>query len=401
MEKCPYSPFLHIFCQFLVFTTLILPPSFPSSLRRLFFIPIAAITYHLAFRSSTGDVFTDFGVASGIISQGVVALDFVLLHDPRFELRQKKRRELAKGKDKGEQGDTLDGGPGKTLMERVAWAFSLLVNPRGYGWSNEPAPGILPPRPPANLTRPRFLINQLLKLLFLVSLEVAAYVLNDYNPTMRRNSVIWHSSWPLRAIAVLGACAAGYARINMCYCLSAIITVALGLSEPQGWPNLYGNIWDAWSVGMFWSRVWHQMLRRPLCSITNWILPPMKGQRNMVYDFLRLFVVFFVSGIIHGAGGYMTLDAFDFNFVLFFILQPPIIVLEKFALPLLFSDPKNPNTFERLFGIGFVLGWFTLTAPLFVDSMIRVGLFEDEKGTLGYLVVNYLLPRVGIELGRS
>lgn len=250
-ERSPYSPLLHFLTQLLVYITLILPPNFPPALRRLLFVPIAAIVYHIAFCSSTGDITTDFGIGPAVISQGVIAIDFVLLHDPRTVLRQKRRREHEE--DKGKEA-VLDGGPGKTFKQRAAWALSLLVNPRGYDWSFEPSSGVLPPRPPADLTRTQFLIGQFIQVLLCASIEVASYILNDCNPAMHLENGIWGSTihWAWRMIAVLGVGSAGYARVNMLYCLSAMATVILGLSKPQAWPNLFGSIWDAWSVNMFW-----------------------------------------------------------------------------------------------------------------------------------------------------
>lgn len=248
-DRSPYSPFLHLLTQFLVFLTLIFPSSFPTILRRLFFVPIAAIVYHIAFCSSTGDRTTDFGIGPAVISQGVIALDFVLLHDPRKELRRKRTNGNAENKGEG-----CDGGPGKTIQQRVDWALALLVNPRGYGWSFEPSPGVLPARPPADVTRAKFLLGQLREVLLCAVIEIISYILNVINPALHLESGIWGSNADLRwrTVAVLGVAAAAYARVNMLYCLSATATVATGLSKPQAWPNLFGNLWDAWSVNAFW-----------------------------------------------------------------------------------------------------------------------------------------------------
>ncbi|KAF9444042.1 hypothetical protein P691DRAFT_737046 [Macrolepiota fuliginosa MF-IS2] len=400
-DRSPYSPLLHFLTQFLVFLTLILPASFPTTLRRLFFLPIAAIVYHIAFRSSSGDITTDVGIGPAVISQGIIALDFVLLHDPRKHLRRKP----AGGnlESEGTEGDRRladDGGPGITIRQRVDWALALLVNPRGYGWSFEPAPGVLPVRPSVEITRTRFLLGQLGKVLLCATIEVAAYILNDANPIMHLKTGIWRSDINLawKIIAILGIAAAGYARVNMLYCLSAVATVAIGVSKPQAWPDLFGSIWEAWSVNAFWSRVWHQLIRRPLISITNTILPPTWGARGGVYDIFRLFALYFVSGVIHAAGEYMMLNAFSFESLLFFALQPIAIIFEKTVLLRLFGNPKSPNNLERILGFLYVLMWFTWTGPLFLDPMIRGGMFEDEKGTLGHTVVHSVLPRFGLDL---
>lgn len=90
------------------------------------------------------------------------------------------------------------------------------------------------------------------------------------------------------------------------------------------------------------------------------------------------------------------LNAFSLESLLFFALQPVAIACEKFILRLFRT--KSPNTYGKILGYLYVLLWFTWTGPLFLDPMIKGGMFEDEKGTLGHTVVRSVLPKLGIDL---
>lgn len=55
-----------------------------------------------------------------------------------------------------------------------------------------------------------------------------------------------------QATGVLSFSLAGYARTNIVFCMMSIAAVACGFSEPKNWSDLFGSIWEAYSVRQFW-----------------------------------------------------------------------------------------------------------------------------------------------------
>ncbi|KAJ7694419.1 hypothetical protein B0H17DRAFT_1199286 [Mycena rosella] len=90
------------------------------------------------------------------------------------------------------------------------------------------------------------------------------------------------------------------------------------------------------------------------------------------------FVVFLLSGLMHHAAEFAVARTWSGGALLFFALQPLVILLGS-ALIVLFKarigveSPLAPTFFLLLKALGYVwtLAWFTLTLPLWQDSLIH------------------------------
>lgn len=241
----------------------------PTRYRWLLFLPAASIYLYLPFKTTTGDATTDLGIGSALICQLLFAADYILVTEVQRELRL-----VAQTRPITSSG----------FFERLRWAINLFFSPRGIGWMH--APSVIP-RPPQSTSRSLFVRNRIVEGILCVFFELTVYFMNVTNPAMidvEKGSSRQYGLY-YQAMGVLGFALAGYARINVLFCVTSVAAVVFGLSEPKDWPDLFGSIWEAYSVRRFWrfvvfiqwklelhtqlkhlySRTWHQLLRR-VCS---------------------------------------------------------------------------------------------------------------------------------------
>lgn len=119
-------------------------------------------------------------------------------------------------------------------------------------------------------------------------------------------------------------------EMSLGYYLVAGISVALGISDPQAWPPMFGSFLKGYTVRNIWGQCWHQNLRRLfetygtlLCTQLG--VPP--GSTRSAY--LKLFFSFLFSAYIHhiGAMNIPYTPAVKYQFW-FFLVQPVAIAFE-------------------------------------------------------------------------
>ena len=107
--------------------------------------------------------------------------------------------------------------------------------------------------------------------------------------------------WQQRATVTLGQLFGIYTVTTWMHSTIAVATVAVGVYPPEGWPPLYGNIFDIWSLRKFWGCFWHQMLRYKLSATADWAVYSVLGLRrgDLAARYAHLFGVFAASGLCH------------------------------------------------------------------------------------------------------
>jgi hypothetical protein len=207
----------------------------PSSARRLFFIPILALTYYIIFYTSTGNITNDYGIAFGWMTLFFISSDFILLTDVQNELRSiKPPQNNAVSQEK--------------FWTRFQWAWDLFTSPRGIGWAHEPV-DVLPPRP----ARKNFILKQLARLACLAVLFDLTTWHNQFNPAyFRGGPSLTAYGWFWRYECIWGWAIHGYVALAAQNILLSILSVSLGRSDAEDWPWLFGSFLDAWTVRRFW-----------------------------------------------------------------------------------------------------------------------------------------------------
>lgn len=229
----PFSPSLLILA---ISLTLLALTVRPNPYRWIYFLPITSIYCYLTFWTTTGDAAADFGVGCGIMTQLLYTVDYILLTDVQTELRLK-----------GQTVSISSAG----FADRLRWAVKLFLTPRGIGWTHASS-SIQYPRKPASRTR--FVCTKVLEMLVCIILERSFFVMNHFNPAMKDSEARSAQRYGVyyQAVGVLGFALAGFAGMNFCFCITSALSVLFGLSEPKDWPDLYGSIWNAYSVQRLW-----------------------------------------------------------------------------------------------------------------------------------------------------
>lgn len=106
-------------------------------------------------------------------------------------------------------------------------------------------------------TRLQFIVSRIQRLLWYAFLADVADTYLDLNPIFSLSGPHARSlrdQGPILApFNVVGFVAMSYCTINMTYDALALVSVALGLSEPKYWPVPFGKWRDAYTIRRFWA----------------------------------------------------------------------------------------------------------------------------------------------------
>ncbi|KAI1176310.1 membrane bound O-acyl transferase family-domain-containing protein [Nemania sp. FL0916] len=299
-------------------------------------------------------------------------------------------------------------------FRKVSWALNTMINLRGILWNYE-IPH-LPKRVTAGKreSRSRFLLLQLVDLawmllmadllsqlgleLFFTNPETKSTYLNSKILTLRGSDTLWSIVKTL----VFGA--GPYFLINVQYVFCSIVTVALGLWDPEDWPPLFGKLSEAWTVRRFWNRFWHQMIRRPLTSLSDAASRKLGASKGSTTDtYLRLWIAFTISGAMHAGSmlilpcpANLTLADRTVGMIVFFMWQAAAITVEDFvqwAWELFYGDDTSPVArWATVLGYAWVVTSFWISLPMAGDVMLRLRMGQDTP--IPFTVFSWLIKHV-------
>ena len=145
------------------------------------------------------------------------------------------------------------------------------------------------------------------------------------------------------ALAWLGAIAFTF---QIYFDFSGYSDMAIGLGELFGFhfPENFDHPYESKSITEFWRR-WHMTLGT---WFREYLYIPLGGNRKgLARQILNLFIVWFLTGLWHGAG---------WNFILWGLYYFALLVLEKFVLRRV--PVRLPDVFRHVYTLFFVVvGW--------------------------------------------
>ena len=199
----------------------------------LFFIPIASICIYMIFFCASSDPVSDLYAAYPVTSLFFNSLDYILLRKYQPELQPSGQKPLSK----------------LPLKNRLWWAASLSINPRGIGWTHEPTRH-LPPRPSS--TPRKFILSQLMWMVFYILLFDIINIIVRTNPCFATGGPSFAAfGWLWRSTVWL-VVPSGYCMSSMLYTACSIVSVAIGMTEPRDWPRLFGSPLDGYTLRNCW-----------------------------------------------------------------------------------------------------------------------------------------------------
>lgn len=188
--------------------------------------------------------------------------------------------------------------------------------------------------------------------------------------------MIWNSVKPLAAenISVLTAWIGIIAfTLQIYFDFSGYSDMAIGLGKMLGLDFMenFNYPYISRSITEFWRR-WH-------ISLGSWfrdyIYIPLGGNRcGQIVQLRNIFVVWFVTGLWHGA---------SWNFIIWGLYFGIIIFIEKMGL--LKKLEKMPAFISNIYTMFFiVIGWVFFDTDTLKDSMIYIGNMFKLNGNIGY-----------------
>ncbi|EDR11659.1 uncharacterized protein LACBIDRAFT_293223 [Laccaria bicolor S238N-H82] len=358
-QKAEFKPGLFLLAWGITFISLVVRP---SAYRGWLFIPILSICLYLAFYTTPGDVANGSGLACFVVSLIFYSLDLTVLTDVQNELRlvgQKTSISAA------------------SLSDRFWWALRLLSSPRGIGWVHEPTTHILPH---PTTSRVRFLWDQILRTAKFIIIFDVVRVLSYSNPYFQKGGPSLTDAGLLWRLTVLAQVITVYASMARVYTIYSIVSVGLGLTVPGDWPPLFGYLGDAYTVRRSWGRVWHQLMRRFLQVNSDFLaykvlrLP----RKSTFTTYFKLFVAFFISGLIHHIGDYAALGQWHGSLA-FFVYQAVVITFEDAVIAIAAKFGfDEPTPLKKFFGYLWVAAWLIYSMPMWSGPQMTGGFMEDD-----------------------
>ncbi|KAI0975054.1 membrane bound O-acyl transferase family-domain-containing protein [Xylaria arbuscula] len=162
------------------------------------------------------------------------------------------------------------------------------------------------------------------------------------------------------------------------YSIFAFFTVVTGVQGPTDWPPINGPLSKTYSLRIFWSTFWHQINTHRLYVVSNWLLHRLLRlpRGNLAVRYLRVFIVFILSGILHvGIDFASGIGWRESGALRFFAIQPVGILIEDLFLSTYKSyigtpDPRA-SVMQRCFGFLWVGLWIAWTVPAYMYPVLN------------------------------
>lgn len=220
--------------------------------------------------------------AIAIPSRLMVTFDWLFLTpDPRTSLRPVPSHDYSKSRHATNGGIDKSNTSAQRSFWRsnLWWAINIANNPRAIGTAAQIT--VIPPlSPKLAISRRNFCLWRLFYGALAILRLGASYYFVTHSQSLKQ--LVFATEW-----TILGRVLNTILVIHMVYCilsgphaLFSAVAVAAGLHEPEDWPDMFGDLWDAYSVSRAWgyvilnlhlrytqsayivSRFWHQSFRK-------------------------------------------------------------------------------------------------------------------------------------------
>ncbi|KAI0812653.1 membrane bound O-acyl transferase family-domain-containing protein [Irpex lacteus] len=375
-------------------TYIILPTillSFVVALRPGLPIRIAIVILHVWWmldgtKYSGGGGYNDWLKGSFLGSMSSMAVYALILTDPMIEWRHNSYPDT--------QPIELP------FWQRMYWVLCAVLNNRGLKWSFE-VPYI--PLMPSFEYWP-FLIRRTRQLLWNLLLVEIAQTYERLNPVFapENTASMWSQGLVLGYLNLLARLLVFWGMFNIPYCWLSLACVATGMHEPRDWPDTFGNWADAYTIRRFWSRCWHQRIRRFIATAG-------KSAARLLYckpgtwlsARVQLIVGFGLSALVHFPGDLMVNPSCAGASALFFLWQIVAITFEDFVIDMGGRYGLKERTWTHIVGWIWTFGWFVVMTGKFVEwtFLIGAGMHEAMRFSVIRPLLDYMedVARVNVE----
>ncbi|KAJ5178574.1 uncharacterized protein N7500_001273 [Penicillium coprophilum] len=267
--------------------------------------------------------------------------------------------------------DFVDTEGDKKFLSRLFQAFKLLTYTRAINTPRQaknvpPFPNYYTKRDPKVIPRDRFLVRETAIAIWqFITLDTLIHFLGPPGnfPGQKWREQLFQT---LMAWFVVSRIV-----ISFYYRVASIVSVSLG-DSPSNSPPIIGRMADMYTLRNFWGKFWHQMLRLPLTSTSNFLARDVLGlPRSSLERYVNVFIVFFLSGLVH-----VVIDSvrnvspkelgtmsFFLSFVVGYMIEDGVLALWKRTR----GSQNNglPAWWQRALGFCWVITWLGITSPWF------------------------------------
>ncbi|KAL7284573.1 hypothetical protein ACG7TL_001865 [Trametes sanguinea] len=353
--------------------------AFLASLRFALSVLLSYHLYALIANHTAGEgPVHDYAIGSGIGSRWLGTLVLLWFCDPLKEWRY---------------GDEKVAPAEYPILKRLYYTACILGNPRLIGWSAQVA-NIPPPK--AASSRGEFLRDRILRAVQCVLLLDFAQSYMQLQPFFRS---LGTDAFPtgLRGFAVGFLCRLAwyvrpYATVKLACTVLAIICVAASLfnGNPEDWRPAFGDWSDAYTVRRFWGYAFGPVLQSHVNNVLTYFtitgrtianaLGFKRGTNASAYT--QLYTGFALSGMMHVWGDVMLGTPYIGNSMKFFLANACAITVEDAVIAVgrrMFGLGREPTKWTIRLGYFWVIAWFYVVGPLYVDWFVQVpGVTTEE-----------------------
>ncbi|KAF8307587.1 hypothetical protein DL93DRAFT_2087838 [Clavulina sp. PMI_390] len=293
-----------------------------------------------------------------------------------------------------------------TLFGRLVYSFDLLTTNRGSSWfdgySWDWAPKYIALYSPPVRSR---MSNTMRSLAYFVYLYLVMDVLETLTQSENWNI---HQPHPILSLSIpeqlfysFAICLITFVGIILSHRIFSTIAVALG-NTPKAWVPVLRDPFASSSLQDFWSNRWHHSFKRP---VERFVIPimmlvpqrwPWSTRRVirafLIFGFQTIFHLYLVSRCFHGRKSEMVWSFVDQSTLLFFLLQPIGLLIERELLVPLSKAllPASPNA-RTWVTRAWVWGWLLWTGRYWADVWVRSGMWNPGEGYLAWSPVRGVL----------
>ncbi|KAF4764707.1 hypothetical protein HAV15_001541 [Penicillium sp. str.  len=290
-------------------------------------------------------------------------------------------------------------GSTESFLSRLIQAFQLLTYTRAINTPRQvknvpPFPAYYNKRDPKVIPRGHFLVREIaiavwqFLVLDVFSVLASRQAMNDQDEESSVSSVL---QWDIPGRELISQAiqtlitwlVVSRLLLSFYYRVASIIFVSLG-DSPSNSPPLIGRMADIYTLRNFWGKFWHQLLRLPLTSTSNFLARDVLGlpRSSFVERYTNVFIVFFFSGLTHAIlDSLRNVSPWDFwtmsfflSFVIGYMIEDGVQGLWKRKLGSQ-NDSGLPVWWQKALGFCWVIIWLGVTSPWY----FRPGMLRPEE----------------------
>ncbi|KAJ5592818.1 hypothetical protein N7537_009722 [Penicillium hordei] len=202
---------------------------------------------------------------------------------------------------------------------------------------------------------------------------------------------------------------------DLAYRVLSILFVGIGLDSPADWPPAFGSMLDAFTLRNFWGKFWHQFMRQPFTSISNFIARDVLNltRPSTLERYTNLFIVFLISAIFHVVVDILQSIPTERSGSMPFYLAIAFGIMLEDGVQHIWKRVQTPDSMQeeakqptdivplwkRAAGMVWVMLWLGVTSTWYFTPMIQST--NDDLRMIPFSAAKYigLQPLIGIVVG--